>query len=960
MSEKAGRARRALPDTELAGPGSPLVDRDVERGVLTAALDRAGTGTGIAVLIEAAAGLGKSRLLAEAVRLARERHVLVLRARATQSEQDFPFGLARHLFEPHLADRAPADRETLLSGAAAMVRPLLTGEVPPDTEHPGRSPFALIHGLYWLVLNIAATTPVLVCVDDLQWGDETSLRFLLYLAERVEDSPIVLLAAARPGRRTGDPGALAMLRGGPAVTTRRLSPLSPAGMTELVHRAAPGMAEEVCAACIETAEGNPFYLHELLLAIEEDRSDGVEGDPDRIRELAGASLARAALFRMVRLGPAAVALAEALAVLGGQAPLQLAAKLAEVALPVAAAAADELAVEQVITSGPVLDFVHPLIRQSIYDEMPPAKRSLDHAAAARLLHAGHAPVEQVAAQLLAAPAGAESWVVETLRETARRATASGASASAARYLERAVEEASDPDTQGALLVELGSAQTGAGITGGADHLRAALDRQRDPARRVEVARLLARALAAEGRPAVAADVLERTLDSADADTESLRSGLLADYLIHASFEPGLRQRAIERATPLLHEPPDATTAEARVLLAVLAMRSGQGWYANGATVTLAKRAWADGALLEEDGADGPGWLMTVWALELAEAHGQALEVGAAALAAARQAGSVDAFAAASYFRGYACLGLGRLADAQADAEQALAAGSAERNRYLVALLVLRVNALLERGELDDAERTLERAVAAVRGGMLEVPWSQHAAGRCALARHRPAEALDFFQQAGAYLVDRLGAEHTVLPWRADAARAALALGDGGRARSLLEADLALADRRQAVIARGRCLRLLGLATDGPGGLELLSESVEVLTGTVAELELAYALADLGAALRRSGRRSAARAPLTAAFGVTRRLGAGLLGGRVRDELAAAGARPAPEITIGAAALTPSERRVADLACQGLTNSEIAQALFVSPKTVEYHLRHVYQRLGITKRRQLRAALPATD
>ena len=171
--------------------------------------------------------------------------------------------------------------------------------------------------------------------------------------------------------------ALTALRGTAALTKIALAPLTETGMTELVRRSRPRLDAKTCAACVDVARGNPFYLREVLLAVEDDRSP--ELTPERIRELGTAALARTAVFRLLRLGPRAVALAEALAVLGEQSPLLLVGRLADLPLPEAAAAADELAAEQLITAGAELEFVHPLIEQSVYAEIPPARRALDHA-----------------------------------------------------------------------------------------------------------------------------------------------------------------------------------------------------------------------------------------------------------------------------------------------------------------------------------------------------------------------------------------------------------------------------------------------------------------------------------------------------------------------------------------------------------------------------------------------------
>jgi DNA-binding CsgD family transcriptional regulator len=156
---------------------------------------------------------------------------------------------------------------------------------------------------------------------------------------------------------------------------------------------------------------------------------------------------------------------------------------------------------------------------------------------------------------------------------------------------------------------------------------------------------------------------------------------------------------------------------------------------------------------------------------------------------------------------------------------------------------------------------------------------------------------------------------------------------------------------------GAALRAAALAEGGPGGLELLREAVRLLEDSPAELELARAVGDLGAALRRHGHLRDARQVLTRAVDLSHRLGAQALLNSAAAELRAAGARPRRFARSGVAALTPSESRVAQLARQGRTNREIAQALFVTPKAVEFHLANVYQKLEITSRAELVGVLP---
>ena len=170
---------------------------------------------------------------------------------------------------------------------------------------------------------------------------------------------------------------------------------------------------------------------------------------------------------------------------------------------------------------------------------------------------------------------------------------------------------------------------------------------------------------------------------------------------------------------------------------------------------------------------------------------------------------------------------------------------------------------------------------------------------------------------------------------------------------LADEELARARAWGAPRAIGIALRARGLVA---GDLESLREAVAVLEDSRARLELARALVDLGAALRRGNRRSEARDVLRRGLELAHRLGAAPLEATAQAELQATGARPRRLVLSGVDSLTPSERRVAELAAGGMTNRDIAQSLFVTPKTVEVHLSSVYRKLGIASRAQLEPAL----
>ena len=192
----------------------------------------------------------------------------------------------------------------------------------------------------------------------------------------------------------------------------------------------------------------------------------------------------------------------------------------------------------------------------------------------------------------------------------------------------------------------------------------------------------------------------------------------------------------------------------------------------------------------------------------------------------------------------------------------------------------------------------------------------------------------------------------LLPWRPLAVLALIALGRRDEAAALARVALDIAQAADIPSAIGVAQRLVALTTDDEEMVAGLERAVVTLEATPARLELARALADLGAALRRAGHRAAAREPLARALELAHRCGAAPLAHHARTELHAAGARPRRAFRTGLEALTASERRVAELAAAGLSNAEIAARLFITVKTTEHHLAAIYRKLDINSRRQL--------
>jgi ATP/maltotriose-dependent transcriptional regulator MalT len=300
---------------------------------------------------------------------------------------------------------------------------------------------------------------------------------------------------------------------------------------------------------------------------------------------------------------------------------------------------------------------------------------------------------------------------------------------------------------------------------------------------------------------------------------------------------------------------------------------------------------------------------------------------------------------------------GELTAAEADARAVLDASGLSapplvRNRAAGVL----VDVLMERGDLDGAEQALEPLEADLAGTSQTAPVLRHGRGRLRFAQRRFGQALDDFRAAGETATRTGAISPSYLPWRSGAALAALALGEPDTARRLSDEELELARAFGAPRALGVALRAAGLVAGGQPGQALLGQAVEVLAGPDSRLEQARALTDLGALLRRGNYRVEARQLLRQALDAAHHLGATALVEQAETELRATGAKPRRVLLRGLEALTASERRIAELAADGLTNREIAQTLFVTARTVEGHLTNVFQKLDINARTALPGAL----
>jgi DNA-binding CsgD family transcriptional regulator len=888
---------------------------------------------------------------------------VTLGGRGSELERDFAYGFVRQLFEAPLVATSPLERGELLAGAAGRVARLFGLPTPQDDASDALldPSFAILHGLYWLCANLGRRSPVLLCIDDAHWADHASLRFLNYLGRRLGELPIAVVAAARPPEsREGSP-LLATLAADRSAEVFALAPLSERAVAELVRL---GLGAEVDAsfarACHSATGGVPFLVKELARTIAEEGIEPTAAASSCIEALAPRSVSQSIALRLRRLSTAARELARAAAVLG-EGDLRLAAGLAGVTRGAATAAADELADSGILEEGRPLRFVHPIVRAAVEAELSPGERAgLHQAAAARLEHEG-ASADRVAAHLLASDPAGEAWAVESLRAAASAAVANGAPNSAAAYLRRALAEPPSEAARPDVLLELGFAESYAGDPKAAVDLEAALATAPNVTAQVSIALALGRMLQIEGRNREALEVFDRTRERVGSADRRAALMLEGAALGAAQFDADTADVAAER-TASLRRLADAQLDIPASVFGTLAVAAVMANEPADSVAHLALHALEGAPKLLPEAVDRPPFFYHACnALAFAERYDEALPRFDQAVADARRLGSLPHVLGLSCYRAFVHLNMGNLVDAEADARVALETGPRPPGIHAALALAVLFQTLAERGEFEAAEAADQRyRLAEQFPTMLHGAWLLAARGRLRLAELRPPAALDDLLAAGELLVRLRSPSPTNAPWRSDAALAQLALGRQAEARALAAEEVALAEAFGAPRALGIALRAAGLAEDGKHGIDLLRRGVIVLERSPARLEHARAMADLGAALRRAGSRVESRETLRPALDLAHRCGALALTERTRTELIAAGGRPRRLVLRGLDSLTPSERRVAQLAAAGLPNREIAQHLFITARTVEGHLTHAYQKLDITSREQLPAALAGRD
>jgi DNA-binding CsgD family transcriptional regulator len=916
-----------------------LLERDDEIGALELSLRELVAGRGGLVFVEAAAGIGKTALLRHVRDTARAAGLIVLSARGAELERNFTFGAVRQLFEPVLPGTGPA-RRRLFTGAAAETERLFVASDAPATD----SLHQLLNGLYWLLVNLVAATPAVVLVDDAQWVDVPSLRFLGFLARRLDSLPVTVVVASRAGER--DDELLDDILGSGDATLLEPKGLSEAAVAELVRRTLGQDADAgFRTACHAITGGNPLFVRELLRIL---AAAGTRPDAAAVAavEASGPNAVRRHLAARLRRHPAAFRkVARAVAVLGDGTDLSLVARQSDLTVSEAATAAEQLTRHGILERDDPPAFVHAVVRDVVLSLIPLAERSAEHKRAATVLADAALPATHVAAHLLRATPEADPDRIGVLVAAASHARRQGSPGNAAVFLLRARNEPPPPALRSEVNRLLGNCLAHELAFADAEvHLREALSCADSPAQWSLCAYSLARFRHVCGAPGEAVALLIEAAKGlpTDADmTAELEAELIGIARNDIASRPQVRDR-LAACRRLSRAPADVD--------AQLSLESVLSGAPVDDAVALARRALAGERLAP----DRSGIWAAVQTLVVADCLDEADRRLNRALRTAVRQGLLLATALLRGFLARVAFLRGDLALAGEHVTQGMA-GLAQPTVAVSVLRAVRVNLLIEDGLLTEADDILRDSV--LPDGhepqtALEL-WLLEARIRLRAAQGRPRAALAD-AMAGVRLYRQWGAARLLdVPWRRHAANACARLGHRDRAEAFVAEQLRQAQSFGIPRHIGMALcDAAGLAETGAAARPLLHEAVELLEQSAARLELASALERLGTVLIDDGARQDGRRAVGRAAELATECHATAMVERLHAVLAGNGGPAHRTRLSGVRAFTPAERQVAELAATGLTNRQIAEQLFLSEKTVEAHLSRAYRKLGVRSRTQL--------
>ncbi|MFJ8135572.1 LuxR C-terminal-related transcriptional regulator [Streptomyces sp. NPDC096013] len=929
--------------SDAAVSALPPEHREAARALaVEAAWARAGAGR--LVLLRGATGTGRTTVLEAAVADAQAHGMRVLRARCSPRDQGVPYATVLQLMAP-----VPEFGDAAFSG----------------NDRAGAALFRRVLHSY------ADRAPLLIAVDDVHLADPASHRWLVESARNLDRLRILLVATERSQYDVDPPAPGLTHTLSPAlVRTLTLAPLTADSAAELVSSAHADASASWIEDCVRAGAGNPLLLRALLDDLGAGRHPTV---PTTSAALYPGAYPAAVSWWLESAGPGTGEVARALAALDegwdGDAPGELpnGATGPDVVCPsdeltsliAELTGADPARVAGWVTAmtglgvlRPDLDgrprYAHPLLRDAVLTGVPAARRRAAHAAAAETMHRHGVSPDTVARQLLLSDPVGAPWTSAALQEAASLALREGRTDDAAAFLRRTLREPLPDAHRQRLLTELGSLEYRANATSaGIPRLSEALRLPGAPQDTVRAAVALGTALAGRGRTVAAVDLL-RTVEDELTDRPQLIRTLQTASVLLSEQDPSVRKEvyqwlydAAEHAPELIGTAGHALVvrheATAGLISAAEAMRRLRALLAQPADPQT------------EPFLIGTAAAVAQWADELPEAE-RLVESG---LVGQRPDLLHPMHEALANVRADILAARGEHARLLAEPWARDPARTAPSNRQAHVLL-----SLVATGEEARAVRLADGLDLRSAPDSWELNRFLYARGVARAAVGDTAGALHDFLECGRRQSAREVVSPIVTPWRTAAAECRIALGRPQEAIALVEEELRLARVWNTPRTVGRSLRVLAEATGGRRGLELAEEAVGLLRdgpqGT--EAELVSALIAQGRGLTAVGDRGRARACLREAAERAERLGAARHWALAEEALGESGARRTASARTGSRSLTSSERRIAELAADGRTNTEIADLLHLARRTVETHLTSSYRKLGIHRRGELSGVL----
>lgn len=913
-----------------AGPG--LLDRETEQVAIEHALRSARDGFSASLVIRGGPGVGKTALLRYAAGSVPDMRVCSVAG--IQIEIGLEFAALHQLLIPFLPGVAelPGPQRLALQAAFGMA------------EGPSADLFLVGLAALTLLARAAEEQPVLCLIDDGQWLDVESARVLAFVARRLyADRVGMVIAVSEPA----PPHAFEQL---PAVRIGGL-PAAEAGQLLRSVARAP-VDDQVVERILADTERNPLALVEVGAEFTADELAGRAALPEPMP--LGRRLADRFVRQVAGLGADARAflLLAAADVSGDRAVLWRAAQQGGIDADSAAAAIESAGLIE-LTAGSV-QFRHPMIRSAVYHGAADLDRRRAHLLLGGATDSGRDP-DLRAWHLGAAVAVPEEGVACELECAADRAQTRGGYAARAALLRRSVELSADGGRRAGRELKLADAELRGGHPDAAqDLVHAVLPRLADPRARAQAARLGGDLLFAQGHAAESAQVLASAARSlADMDQGAAREAMLA--AMRASIWAGpLQTRQMAAAATAFPRPDRSRAGVADLLLEGYAARFTSGY---AAAVGPLRAALSRLQSVDLEPVAGLQWYgmgslaaATLW-------DDSALDLTARFLRAARAQGALTVMPVALACRAVAECLAGRLAEAEdrwtemrelmaASGSRPVVVGVDGFSEGLVLVYTGRVAEAKAAGVARIRESTARGQDGVADVGRAIVAIADLCAGDCDAA----VDTAMIVTQDDPPLV-----AETILPELIEAACRSDRRGDAASAFGILSERALAAGTPWALGVRSRCAALL---SDGDRAEQACREAISYLKHGPAAVELARAHLQYGQWLRRSKRRRDARRELRTAYEMFDLMGAEQFATRAATELSATGERARSRTRATNFDLTPQEARVAGLAAEGETNNQIAAQLFISPRTVEYHLGKVFRKLGVTSRARLARNLPA--